>query len=220
MLLLYASAAGGERPESTCFGTRSNGRLAHGWKLPFSGDNFRAYSRLGATVGRTFVHSSVHRVVLDAYATLAQSEPETQYVYGETGWSKGGQFRPHRTHQNGLSVDFMVPVVDASGRSVPLPANALNKYGYGVDFDARGRFEGLRIDFTAILRHLRALFDASAKRGIEVELVIFDPKLQSHLRSDPAWPTLSKDVRFSKNPVWVRHDDHYHIDFATRCGPL
>ncbi|MEO1132632.1 MAG: replication initiation protein, partial [Cyanobacteria bacterium J06639_1] len=53
---------------STCFGTTSDGRLENGWKLPTSGANFQTYSQVASLAGRTYVHSTVHRVVLEAYA--------------------------------------------------------------------------------------------------------------------------------------------------------
>ena len=68
-----------------------------------------------------------------------------------------GRIRLHRTHQSGLSVDFMVPVLDKLGRSVPLPTTALNKFGYDIEFDKDGKFGDLTIDFEAIAEHLRQL---------------------------------------------------------------
>ena len=65
--------------------------------------------------------AKVAAVIEAAYASLAVSDPAKKYVYGESGWPAGGRIRPHRTHQNGTAVDFMVPVVDATGRSVPFP---------------------------------------------------------------------------------------------------
>src|SRR5262245_56167063 len=106
--------------ESQCYGTVSNGRIEGSVKLPLSGANFSAYSTLAATAGRTHVHSRVAAILEASYKALAVARPETRYVYGETGWPSGGRFRPHRTHQNGLSVDFFVPVKDGKGQSVPL----------------------------------------------------------------------------------------------------
>src|SRR5687768_6292457 len=90
-----------EQSESVCFGTPSNGRLENGWNLPANGKNFMPYSSLGQRMGRTYVHSKVYRTMLDAYAELAGSRPNTVYVYGETGNRSGGPFRPHKTHRNG-----------------------------------------------------------------------------------------------------------------------
>src|SRR5688500_9233349 len=102
--LAWASGCSSDR-RSTCFGSPSKGALRDAWKLPRTGPNFRAYTAAGWLLGRTFVHSSVHVVIVDAYSRLEASRPELQLVYGETGFESGGRFRPHRTHENGLSVD-------------------------------------------------------------------------------------------------------------------
>ena len=75
-------------------------------------------------------------LIVEAYRELVRAAPTKRFVYGETGWKEGGRIRPHRTHQNGLSVDFMVPVLDKDGQSVPLPTNALNRFAYDIEFDA------------------------------------------------------------------------------------
>src|SRR5947208_2425398 len=102
MTLLPLSAA--QASDSVCFGTVSNGRLENGAQLPDSGKNFIAYSSLASTVARNYVHGKVHAVVLAAYEAVAKTMPDVAFVYGETGWANGGRMRPHRTHQNGLSV--------------------------------------------------------------------------------------------------------------------
>ena len=53
---------------SVCFGTIAKGRLEDGVKLPSEGKNFTPYSTLGVTLGRTYVHSKVSEIVLDAIA--------------------------------------------------------------------------------------------------------------------------------------------------------
>ena len=206
--------------ESTCFGTTSNGRLEHGVALPSSDVNFSSYSATAELMGRTYVHSKVRDVVVAAYKALEVSAPKKIFVYGETGWPSGGRFRPHRTHQNGLSVDFMVPVLDRTGRSVPLPTNALNKFGYDIEFDASGRYEGLEIDFAAVSEHLYQLDAAARAQGIGLALVIFDrnylPKLFATVRGS----YLENHINFMKGDPWIRHDEHYHVDFAVKCRPL
>jgi len=152
----------------------SNGRLEHGVKLPLSGPNFSAYSSIAANVGRTYVHSKVLEVVVAAYSALKRSAPRSVFVYGETGWATGGRIRPHRTHQNGLSVDFFVPVRDGFGRPVPLPTSARNRFGYDIEFDKDGRFEEYTIDFDAMAEHLYQLHVAAKDRGVGIALVILD----------------------------------------------
>ncbi len=205
--------------ESVCYGTSSHGRLENGVSLPELGNNFGAYSTLGYHLGRTYLHSTVHRVVLDAYRRLETSAPGKAFVYGETGWKSGGRFRPHKTHQNGLSVDFMVPVLNQDGKSVPLPTGLLNKYGYGLEFDLVGRMPGYVIDFDAMAEHLYELHRSAEASGIGIWRVIFDPKMTPKLRRSRHWPYLSRHVRFSKKRSWIRHDDHYHVDFNVACDP-
>jgi penicillin-insensitive murein endopeptidase len=118
-------------------------------------------------------------VVLSAYQSLERAAPGKIFVYGETGWKSGGRIRPHRTHQNGLSVDFMVPVLDRTGRSVPLPTSALNRFGYDIEFDAAGRYQDLEIDFAAVAEHLYQLDAAARRRGIGIALVIFCSRISS-----------------------------------------
>lgn len=206
--------------ESICYGTTSEGWLEHGCKLPDAGDNFTAYSRLGSALGRTYVHCEVAGLMLAAYVDLKKRHPDKVFVYGETGWASGGSFKPHKTHQNGLSVDFMVPVVDGFGKSVPLPTSAFNKYGYGIDFDSEGATAKLTIDFEAVSEHILAIKRAADERQVKIRRVIFDPELQPFLRTTKAWPALEGRVKFSERRSWVRHDDHYHIDFDIPCKPL
>jgi penicillin-insensitive murein endopeptidase len=206
--------------ESICYGTTSKGKLEYGCKLPSEGDNFFAYSSLGVMLGRTYVHCMVADVIKKAYADLHEQYPRTVFMYGETGWASGGSFKPHKTHQNGLSVDFMVPVLDKAGKSVPLQANALNKYGYDIEFDADGKYKELAIDFEAIAAHLSALKKAAESKNVKIWRVIFDPELQPFLQKTKAWPAIKDQLEFSKRKSWVRHDDHYHVDFSVSCQPL
>jgi penicillin-insensitive murein endopeptidase len=157
--------------------------------------------------------------VAAAYRALETAAPDKVYVVGESGWKSGGRFRPHRTHQNGLSVDFMVPVLDKSGRSVPLPASPFNKFGYGIEFDGAGRYEDLVIDFPAIAEHLYQLDVAARARGTGLALVIFDERYLPRLFAAPRGSYLKDNLKFMRRRPWVRHDEHYHVDFSVTCRP-
>ncbi len=198
---------------SESIGATNDGRLIRGKRLPSSGNNFQTYSRLGSTLGRTAVHSEVRDVVLAAYTDLEETTPGVRYVYGETGWPWGGRFRPHRTHQNGLSVDFMVPV-RRNDLPATLPTGPFNKFGYALEFDSQGRSGDLRIDFEATAAHLDALDAAAQAHGMRITLVVFAPDLQKELFKTDVGSNLQERMRFNINPSWVRHDDHYHVDFA------
>lgn len=205
---------------SVCFGTPAKGRLEHARQLPSAGKNFSAYSWLGVTLGRTYVHDKVYATVLDAYRILSEKAPDKYYVYGETGWSNGGKFRPHKTHQNGLSVDFFVPVLDRQVKSTPLPTGMLNKFGYDIEFDNNGRYGDYVIDFTALAEHLWALKEAAAKQRIGIRHVIFDNELQKLLFQTPQGAKLSTELTFSKKKPWIKHDEHYHVDFIVPCESM
>lgn len=205
--------------DSQCFGTVSNGRIEGSVKLPTSGPNFAAYSAVGAALGRTYVHSKVAETIVAAYDALRADFPSNRYVYGESGWPSGGRFRPHRTHQNGLSVDFFVPVRDAAGQSVPLPTGVTHRLGYDIEFGANAKHAEYTIDFPSLAEHLYQLHVAAKGRGIGIALVIFDTRYLPRLFATPRGPYLARQLPFMKGKPWVRHDEHYHVDFAVPCKP-
>lgn len=206
--------------ESVCYGTTGNGRLEHGVQLPGAGNNFIAYGALPELMGRTYVHSRVRVIIIDAYRTLEQTMPDRVFKYAETGFAQGGRFKPHKTHRNGLSVDFMVPVRDGAGRSVHLPTHPLNRYGYDIEFDSQGRYAAYAIDYEALAAHLVALHQAAQRHGSAIGRVIFDPQLAPQLYRTAAGAYLRRHVPIQKTKSWVRHDEHYHVDFTMECRPL
>jgi penicillin-insensitive murein DD-endopeptidase len=205
---------------SVCYGTVSNGRIDAAVQLPASGANFSSYSDAAVALGRTYVHARVANVVSASYKNLEASAPDVRFVYGETGFKSGGVFKPHRTHQNGLSVDFFVPVRDASGRSVPLPTDITNKFGYAIEFDKSGRYGKYTIDFEALAEHLYQLHFAAKRQQAPIKLVIFDPPYLPKLFATKRGAFLKKNLHFMKQHAWVRHDEHYHVDFSIPCKPL
>ncbi len=206
--------------ESECFGNPNNGRLHNGWQLPASGKNFHAYSSLGVVAGRNFVHSKVYRIVLEAYEILQKTNPKIMYVYGETGFKDGGLFRPHKSHRNGLSVDFFVPVVDSKGVPAELDIGINNKLGYNLEFNSSGHLGELSIDFESIAKHLDALFTAAKNQHSGIEVVIFEPRFQALLLATPTGAKIKNKIRFSMQKPWVRHDEHYHVNFRVPCSAL
>jgi len=217
LALLALLAASASQAASQCHGTVAKGRIEGAVKLPPDGPNFRAYSSLAAGLGRTHVHEQVAAVLARSFASLQHEHPELQFVYGETGKKHGGPMPPHRTHQNGLSADLFVPVRDAAGRSVPLPTPVRLRFGYDIEFDAQGRWEDYRIDFQALALWLRALHEAGRKLKTPIARVILDPAYQARVVAIDA---SLKDLPWMKGKPWVRHDEHFHIDFGVRCKPL
>jgi penicillin-insensitive murein DD-endopeptidase len=204
---------------SQCYGKASDGRIEGSVKLPSSGSNYSTYSDMGSAAGRTYVHSSVKLVVESAFAETKKTLPNTVFVYGETGLEAGGKFRPHKTHQNGTSVDFFVPVRDARGNSVPLPTNISNKLGYNIEFDPNAKYGEYSIDFPALAEHLYQLHIASKASGFGIALIIFETSYLPMLFATPRGEFIRKNLPFMKGKPWVRHDEHYHVDFAIACKP-
>ena len=205
---------------STCYGTTSNGYLEKGVKLPSSGPNYVSYGNLPELVGRTYVHSKVRDIIIGAYQALETQQPGKVYKYGETGFKEGGKFKPHKTHRNGLSVDFMVPVLDKKGKSVHLPTNALNKYGYNIDFDNSGKYGEYKIDYEALAAHIVSLDKAARKNGARIWRVLFDPMLQPMLYNTSFGDYIRKNIKIPDKRSWVRHDEYYHVDFTVECKPI
>jgi len=123
-------------------------------------------------LGRTYVHSEVYKVVIDAYQQLSINFPEHIFMYAETGWAGGKQFKPHKTHQNGLSVDFMVPVKNLTDQSSLLPVSINNRWGYDIEFNHKGQYDDYQIDFELMAEHLKLLFDISKAQGFSIKKVI------------------------------------------------
>lgn len=203
--------------ESTCYGTTSTGKLENGVQLPEEGKNYVGYSTIARFAGRTYVHSKVKTIVTNAYKRLETEQPRKIYKYAETGFKEGGEFKPHKTHRNGLSVDFMTPVINKNGQSVHLPTNPLNKFGYNIEFDKNDKYDDLSIDYEAMAAHIFVLHKEAKILGYDLWRVIFDPKLQPKLLGTKYGDYLKKNILFSKKRSWVRHDEHYHIDFSIPC---
>jgi penicillin-insensitive murein endopeptidase len=217
-VLLLITPLSAYAQNSTCYGTTSNGHLDSGVQLPSEGTNFVAYSTVARLAGRTYVHSSVKDIMLAAYKDLEKDQPTKVYKYAETGFEQGGQFKPHKTHRNGLSVDFMTPVIDENNVSVHLPTHPLNKFGYDIEFDKNDEYEELRIDYEAIAAHIVALHKQAKAAGYDLWRVIFAPELQPNLYTTTYGPYLKEHITFSKKRSWVKHDEHYHVDFSIPCS--
>lgn len=202
---------------SVCRGNAVYGSLENGRRLPYSGDNYRAYSFTLFALGRTFVHSAVRDAMRDAYAEVYKSRPELRFVYAETGWPWGGRFAPHRTHANGTSVDFHVPVRTPDGQVGELPTSPLSLFGYAVRFDSNGRAGALSLDFEAMGEHLLALDKAARAHRIRIRRVIFDVHLQPQLAASQPGAMVMDRLRFNRRQAWVPHSEHYHVDFDVPC---
>ncbi|WP_241238935.1 hypothetical protein [Colwellia sp. Arc7-635] len=114
----------------------------------------------------------------------------------------------------------MTPVLDKLGQSVHLPTHPLNKFGYDIEFDSKGQYEEYSIDYVALAAHIVTLHKEAVAQGVDLWRVIFDPKLQPELFKTPYGTYLKKHIQFSKKRSWVRHNEHYHVDFSVPCKEI
>ena len=112
----------------------------------------------------------------------------------------------------------MVPVRDARGEPATLPTWPWRKFGYAIEFDAAGNAGTLRVDFKAIAMHLAALDRAARRHGLAIELVILAPEFRRQVLESEAGRSLVRMPWMAAKP-WVRHDDHYHVDFRLVRSP-
>ena len=151
---------------------------------------------------------------------MAAEQPDLKFTYAEIGWPQGGPFKPHKTHQNGLSVDLMVPVRNQNQQPAFLPLDAGNQYGYQLEFDHQGRSAEFSLDFEALGMLIKSLHEQAKLHGVGIKRVILAPDLQPHLFAVKGGDYLQQHIQFNKLQAWVRHDEHIHIDFEVPCLPL
>ena len=184
--------------------------------LPLSGKNFQTNSYINYGVGRHYLKGKTAATILAAYEALVQTNPQWQFTYAEMGWNGGGRFRPHRTHRDGMSADFMAPVyqLDAEGKKIPatLPTHIFNLWGYTIRLDEQGKYEHYQMDTQALIAHIAALDHAGKAYHVSIKRVILEPPLLKILQTHPDFIAI-QHINFMKSSAWFPHDGHYHIDF-------
>jgi hypothetical protein len=81
-LLLSGGVVAGE---SVSIGTPAKGALRNGVSMPFAGEGFVSYSRIGYLLGRQYVHSRVRDTLVAAFRRLHQAKRGRTFVLGELG---------------------------------------------------------------------------------------------------------------------------------------
>ena len=208
--------------ESTSTGSVRGGGLENGYLLPFCGNNFRYFSFSSYYLANNaYVHHLVYQTVLDAYKTCEKTAPGIVFGLMESSDKNGGDMLIHRTHENGLSVDFMIPR-KRKGRQFKW-LDYLGWFHYLLEFDNQGKFKAnkqIEIDFEAMAKHILAIDKAAQANGLSIRKVILKIELQDDLFNTPTGKLLQeRDIYFVKrlfHMANVVHDDHYHIDFKIK----
>lgn len=204
---------------SQSIGTVGNGKLINGRLVPYSGANFFYFDSTSYMNKRAFVHEKVLKVVLKTYEKLEDLAPKYSFGIMECSNEKGGKIDPHHTHQNGLSIDFMSPLLDSKGHSQKY--DFLGGVHYMLEFNEKGILktdQTHQIDFDKIALHLLELNEQAKKNGLKIQKVIFKLELLDELFATPNGKKLkASGLYFAKKlPTLINslHDDHYHVDFS------
>jgi penicillin-insensitive murein endopeptidase len=203
---------------SKSIGSVSNGKLENGRIVPFSGKNFHYFDTTSYLANRGFTHEKVLQTILETYDALDSLLPGRHFCIMECSHQHGGKLMPHRTHQNGLSVDFMMPKLKNSK-----PYYGLDDLGtehYLLTFDQNGKYSkdaSIELDFNTIALHILEL-QASAKRnGLSIEKVIINAGLKDELYATEHGKVLKgSGIYLTRNLTPLinsLHDDHFHVDF-------
>lgn len=194
-------------------GITAAGGLVGGRSIAPLGADLRSHSHLLAAVGRQYVHPDLARLLVAAAseereAMGARRDADVSaWRVAETGWRTGGWFPPHLTHQDGLAVDVMTPLL--AGR---VPSGVPRQLGYGVDLGEDGSFAGTRADVERLARFFDALCTNAGEHGLVVRrLTVWGPwhgAIRGRMRST---------CRGNLADAALPHDDHVHV-LVTRSG--
>lgn len=198
-------------------GLVNNGSLENGVTFPFSGSNYHYFDTISYLQKRGFVNNKVRDLVLAAYDSLYHAFPNNTYGLMECSNEHGGKIWPHKTHQNGLSVDFMSPLLKGEKQSTIY--DYIGTQHYFMEFDEHGVYVNDRshqIDFELMAQHLAILHFFAPKYGLKVNKVIFKLNLKDELFATKTGKIIQKKLYFAQNLsnlINNLHDDHYHVDF-------
>jgi hypothetical protein len=196
-----------------------------------------SYTTINTAIGkpdhgpRTFVTKSVHQILTQTFASLA--EENIHLVYGEGSW--GGpnatqSLLPHRTHNNGLYLDIFLPLRDENDQPILFPNTEHNVFGYAVNFTATGQGEAphtqYHIDWPALITVFSTLCEYGGDKINKVLIAEdFIPTLQSPKLKNQ-WAQIDPQCRQKLHPIGpltpytfanqtliVDHDDHIHVEF-------
>ena len=206
--------------ESKAIGKVNNGKLKNGYKMPYYGKNFQYFSPFSYLVlNRAWLHSKIVKINLATYKKCEKKFPKHKFLVMECAKKHGGKMNPHRTHQNGTSVDYGTPLLK-NGKPYHLH-NHFGIFHYLMEFDKHGNYctnKKVKIDFETMAQHLLILDKQARKNGLYINKVIFKINLKDDLYKSKSGKKLKlRKIYFARKlPKRIDdlHDDHYHVDFG------
>jgi penicillin-insensitive murein DD-endopeptidase len=214
----YYLANKGDSLPSVCTGNEAGGTLEHAKLLPFSGINYCYFDTESYLWGHAFMSDKMMETLLASYKELEQTAPGRRFMYMECGLRDGGPIPGHRTHQNGRSVDLMVPLVKDGQLYYGLDTIGGDHYALDFNDDGSYRYDStIVIDFNTLALQILSLDKQARKQGLHVKKVILKLELKDEFYATPNGKKVrSKGIYLALNlppNVNKQHDDHFHVDF-------
>lgn len=192
--------------------------MTNGKLIPFYGNNFSYFDKGSYLNGRGYVNSNLLTTILDSYKNLELSDSNRHFKIMESANKEGGKLYPHRTHQNGLSVDFMMPLIKENKPYYKL--DSLGTSHYLLSFNDNGEYSNdtsVKVDFNLIAKHILLLNKKAKKEGLKIKKVIIKTEYKDALYTTEYGRKLKKSdvyiVKRLSKMINALHDEHYHIDF-------
>ena len=204
--------------KSISHGKVSDGSIEHSKLVPYFGKNYSYFDTTSYFSGRAFLHEDVLKIALNAYKKL-ENYSDRHYRIMECSNKKGGKLFPHRTHQNGTSIDFMMPLLKEGKPFYELDSIGVSHYW--LTFDEQGKYSednSVEIDFETIAKHILTLNEEANKIGWKIKKVIIKIELKDELYATPSGKKIKQEgiyvVQGLSKIINALHDEHYHIDFV------
>ncbi|NQW41816.1 MAG: penicillin-insensitive murein endopeptidase [Bacteroidetes bacterium] len=213
----YTQNKGNNLP-SKSIGTPGKGQLINGKLIPFKGSNYEYFDVNSYLSGRAFLHQKVKETLLNTYKKLDSIYPQRQFKIMECANKNGGALFPHKTHQNGLSVDFMMPLIQENKPYYKL--DTIGTTHYFITLNSKGQYNrdtSIAIDFNLVAKQILILGEKARLKGLKISKVIINTGFKDELFAT----VFGNQLRLSKiyivksldNYTNYFHDDHFHIDF-------
>ncbi|MCR6637865.1 MAG: penicillin-insensitive murein endopeptidase [Sporocytophaga sp.] len=203
---------------STSTGTVSGGALINGKLFPFQGANYQYFDTSSYINNRAFLNDKIRTAVISSYKQLEKEIPDRKFFIMECSNKNGGKIFPHRTHQNGLSIDFMMPLI--KGNKAFYDLDTIGAGHYWLDFDNEGKYsedKSISIDFDLVARQILSLETQARNNGYKIQKVIIKTEYKNLIFATPYGKKLKQSNIYFVNSLTSLinslHDDHFHIDF-------
>ncbi|NRA13654.1 MAG: penicillin-insensitive murein endopeptidase, partial [Crocinitomicaceae bacterium] len=163
-------------------GSVSRGSLENGTLIPFSGSNFMYFDTASYLSGRAFTHHLVAQTIINTFKSFEANGKKRKFRIMEFSNEYGGKMFPHRTHQNGMSVDMMMPLMKDGKPYYDL--DDLGAMHYLLEFNKEGQYINdttISIDFQMAAEEINMMRNEASALGLNMTKVIFNTDLRDEL---------------------------------------